>query len=246
MNTNLNSFLDMYRFTIVVCPLNVSTEQVAKHVKHYISGEVIVKNNIDDVSCDTLLIYETDETKLDMLLPGVVQNPPKRICLFVGFETHLNQITDLSQFQIPIIFASFCEIQSKLSIKLYPVKSLYNNILLTSSDKCNLEQCNVREFMKTGNTDHLDDDSIYVDDGNHYNMDTATTLHLVNNVSLKLLKRLMNNGNKNVYVYYDDFTEVKYRDIIAKYEMLLSEYINLRITCNLSIELDQGDLTVDV
>lgn len=241
---NLNSFLDMYRFTIVVCPLNVTTKQVATHVKRYIQGEVIMKENIEQ--CDTLLLCETEKTNLRMLLPGEVDAPPKRVCLFVGFGTKLNQVPELSEFQIPILFASFCEINAKLNIKLYPIKTLYNNVLLTSSDTCNLDECNVREFMSTGNAQHLNDSSVYIDDGNHYNIEDAITVHLRNNVSLKLLKSLAKNGNKNVYVYYDEFTEVKYRDIIAKYEMMLEDYLNLRSTCTVSIELESNELIVNV
>lgn len=244
--TDINSFLDMYRFTIVVCPLNVATKQVATHVKRHIQGEVILKENIQSDPCDTLLIYETEKTNLRMLLPGEVDMPPKRICLFVGFGTKINQIRELCEFDIPIIFASFCEINAKLNIKLYPIKTLYNNILLTSSDTCNLDECNVTEFMASGNVQHLKDSSVYIDDGNHYNMEEATTLHLRNNVSLKLLKALAKNGNKNVYVYYDEFTEVRYRDMIAKYEMMLVEYLNLRSLCSVSIQLESNALIVDI
>lgn len=236
MEKSLDIFLDMYRFVIIACPLNVTNKQVARHIKGYLSGTCHIVDNIhSDINVDTLIICETKQTNMDDITRDNIlslPNPPKRICIVVGLGTNIRTMIELSDYKIPLLFASFCDIKSNINVKLYPKTSMNNNIMLTSPDLCDENSCKVEEES-------------YIDDGQHYNINEAKIIHLTNSVTLDKLKNIVGIGEKQVYVYYDNYNKHKYEMIVEEFERILERYMELRITCSLYITLKGSQLFVE-
>lgn len=237
MEKSLDIFLDMYRFVIITCPLNATTKQVAKHIKGYLSGTVLISDNLPENSIvDTLLIYESNKTIIDNITKDNIlslDRPPKRICIIVGFGTKINRLKDFVDCEIPLIFASFCDTNSNVKIKLYPKTSMNNNIMLTSPDLCDENSCKTEEES-------------YIDDGQHYNLNEAKIIHLSNSVTLEMIKKIIGTGEKQIYLYYDNYNQHKYEKIIDDFEKMTEQYMELKITCNLYITLKNNQLVVEL
>lgn len=234
MNKHLDVFLDMYRFIIVMCPLNVTTEQVAKHIKTYITGTVQISDNIQG-DVDTLLLYETKNTDHSMLTRENIETmdfAPKRICFIVGLETKLHELTELCECNVPLVYASFCNVESSVSIKLYPTTSLNNNIILTSPDLCESgTECKV----ETEN---------YIDDGRHYNLDEAKIIHFTQPVSIGTLLSLVGTLDRTIYIYHNEYNKSKCERLIYEFEHTLEQYKEIKLVCTLYLILDSDGLMV--
>lgn len=234
MDKNIDVFLDMYRFCIVMSPLNVTTEQLAKHLKHYIVGNVQCSDNIIDEDVDTLLLYESEHTEHHRLTREIIEGletGPKRICFIVGIKTKLHELTELCESNIPLIYASFCSTESSISIKQYPLSSLNNNLILTSPDLCNEHTCKVEEEN-------------YIDDGRHYNLEEAKVIHFTQPVSLNILLSLIGKVHRQIYIYHTEYSMSRCQALVEEFEQILEQYMSIRLACSLYLVLEEGRLKV--
>jgi hypothetical protein len=115
-------FLDMYQFTVVVCPLNTGTKELAEYLRGYIREPSMVTDVMPKRPQGTVIVYETGRTNVNDL---ITETPPDRICLVVGLGTRLSEL-NLDGSNVPLVYASVCEVQTSFRIREYPM-SVYND-----------------------------------------------------------------------------------------------------------------------
>lgn len=218
MDKTLNEYLNHNRYTFIVCPMNVSTKHVASTVKSLLDSACDLSNNM--ISSDrTLLIYENEHTlteNLELTYVAAMENPPKRIVIFIGFNTKVRELKtlDMSLRPIPFVYAKFAEKEVDISLDLLPLTELQENIQKHNVDKCDENSCKTEE-------------EVYVDDGLHYNINDAKILHITR-MSLSKLYKFIDGRSKKIFLYYDNFTEENFKEIKHSFDDHMKENHELK------------------
>lgn len=229
---DFNRFTESSRMVAIVAPLNCSTEKVAIEInlefkKNQIERDanIIVTDMVTpDLDADILIIFETDRTNFSDLHHTKVMamdHPPRKICFVVGFGTDRVKFQQLSIYKIPLLYASFMEIPLNVSLKMYHVDKMQDNMELKGYSRCMEERCPIEE------QNYVQSDSI-----NNY---TVGIYHISNDLSLKLIRRIMSGGGsatKEIFAYYSEYNHGDFDLVKAEFEMKMEIFKHLKETCN--------------
>lgn len=229
MKKSLVTFTDMFRLSAIVAPLNVTTKKLAGFLAHRFESCKVTDVVDDDFQSDVLILYETKRTDFSMIHHSVImsmEHPPSKIIIVVGFGTKISKFQELSIYPIALIYGLFCENKTSMTIQLYPISHMADNLILTGSGKCD---------SNSGS---------FVDNGLYHDISVGT-LHFSSGLTIKALKSaLVTGGDKKVFGYFNEYNESHFEKTKEVFEETMQLYRKMRDTCNSYIILEGDELVV--
>ena len=234
---SIKTFLDMYRMSAVVAPLNSNTKDIGSQIKKQLNERVILIDEItDNIDADTIIIYETEKTDFSKLHHSHIMSldhPPLKICIIIGFGTEPKKFSQLRFYDISLVYASFAEVPVSISLKIYPQTEMENNKQLMGYDQCQTEYCTRDKRSYTRGDKFVDL--------------TVGIFHISSNLNIKFIKTIMEAGGepvKQIFGYYNDKNKTEFENVQYYLEENMFTFNRLKDTANTFIIMKNGILTV--